>query len=157
MPSPPSSPERMHHFSMGITPSPPASPERMHHFRMDTTPLPSPEQKDDSNMSASLSILPVLKNKSDFGFREPLFLPDSEDNSEAQAPVSLLPHAKDFGIIPIPDKGPSQTGTHQPTEAKEPLGSSSKERAWIWGQRAPSQTDNKQEGQYNAIGSTGSE
>jgi hypothetical protein len=143
---------------MDISSSP--SPERKYSFGMGISPSPSPEPKDHF--------------KSNFGFHEPLFLPDPEDDFETQVPVSPLPHAEDFGITPpVPDEGPSQTDTHQPTEAKGPIGSSSKKRgefhiaasnkhltlvytAWIWGERAPSPspspTDDKQEGQPSAIG-----
>ena len=149
------SPETKYSFGMDISSSP--SPERKYSFGMGFSPSPSPEPKDHF--------------KCNFGFHEPLFLPDPEDDFEMLVPVSLLPHAKDFGTSPILDEGPSQIGTHQPTEAKGLIGSSSKKcgefhiatsykhltlvyTAWIWGERAPSPspTDDKQEGQPSMIG-----
>jgi hypothetical protein len=138
---------------MDITSMPLCLPVKKQNFGMGITPTPPPEPKDDLDMCAMLSTSPIPKKKSNFGFKEPLFLPEF----------------KDSGIIPVSDEGPSETGTHRPTEAKEPLGSSSKERgefhittsythltlaytAWIWGERAPSPTDNKQEGQPSMIG-----
>jgi hypothetical protein len=164
------------------------SPEPMDHLGMDMSPPPSPEPKDHLGIPATPSPSPMRQKKQNFRFREPLFLPDSEDDLEAQAPhspesqgfskraplsyqspapsqrgddvqaISLLPHAEDFGILPAPHQGPSQTGTHQSTEAIKGLGSSSKEcgefhittsythltlvyGAWIWGRRAPSPTN----------------
>jgi len=107
-----------------ISPSP--LPERKYSFGMGILPLPFSEPKDHFGMFAVLPALLVLKKKSNFGFQEPLFLPDSEDDFKTQVPVSLLLHAKDLSVLPIPDEGPFQTSTHQPTEVKEPIGSSSK-------------------------------
>jgi hypothetical protein len=138
-------------------------------FGMGIMRTSSPEPKSAFGMPTTLSASPVLKKKFDFRYKEPLFLPDFEDNSDMQVPVSPLLHAEDFSTLPISNEGPSETGTHQPTEAKEPLSSSSKGRgkfhittsythltlaytAWIWGERAPSPTDNKQEGQPSMIG-----
>ena len=138
---------------------------------MGTTLLPSPEPLFSPGSDDDFETQVPAKKSSKSGFREPLFLPgsDSDDDFETQVPISPLQHAEDFGITPVPDGGPSQTGTNQPTEAKESLGSLSKERgefhftisdthltllytAWIWGQRPPSPTDSKLEGQPSMIG-----
>jgi len=167
--SPSPSPKTKSTFGMDMLPLP--SPEPMDHLGMDMSPPPSPEPKDHLGIPATPSPSPMRQKKQNFRFREPLFLPDSEDDLEAQAPhspesqgfskraplsyqspapsqrgddvqaISLLPHAEDFGILPAPHQGPSQTGTHQSTEAIKGLGSSSKECAWIWGRRAPSPTN----------------
>jgi hypothetical protein len=112
MSTPPRSPVGKHNFDMNITSTPLRSPVKKQNFGMGITPTPPPEPKDDLGMCATLSTSPVPKKKSNFGFKEPLFLPEFEDSD----------------IIPVSDEGPSETGTHRPTEAKEPLGSSSKER-----------------------------
>ena len=182
------SPEFKRDFGMRRTLSP--SPESKRDFGMRRMLSPSPEPKGSYSMPATPP--PSTEHKSDtsirdFGAREPLFFPDSEDDLEMRAPlspepqgsgvrvrdghwaVSPLPQAEDFGVLTVPEEGPSQIDTRQPTEAEEPYSSSSKGRGefhiansniyltlahgvWKWGDRAPSPIGGKEKGQPGEIG-----
>jgi hypothetical protein len=136
----PPSPEpgRKHHFGMrapsspgpGMRVLPSPDPERKHHFGMRAPsspgsgmrvpPSPEPGRKHHFGMRESS---PNREQKHDFSMRIPL-TPDPEQKNRIDTCVTLSPPR----VLAVSEEGPSQIGTHQPTEAEQPLGSSSIER-----------------------------
>ena len=149
-------PDQRHHFGIRKTPSPSPSldirhvrttslplPEQKHGFgiRRMPSPLPVPKNKGDSGVREPLflpdpeddfeMLLPLLPEPQGFSTRASLSyggLAQSEERGGAAHSVSPLPHSEDFGVLAVSEEGPSQIGTHQLTEAKEPFSSSSKSR-----------------------------
>ena len=88
-------------------------------------PPSTPVPKNDFGLRSGLPCSPLLPvPKQNYGPREAVFKPQAP--REALRSPSL--HAEDFGVS-VPEEGPSQIGNLQPTEAGEPLGSSSKPRS----------------------------
>ena len=161
------SPEPKHDFGLCASASP--SPKPKHDFGLGASVSPSPEPKHDFGLRAALSASP--QRRSDFGLgatsspspvRSGIHFTPSPSFSHFQD-ASPLPNAEDFGALPVPEKGPSQFSTHQPTEASEPFGSSSKEDSeflivgsymyltlvhadWKWGEHIPSPINVKVKG-----------
>ena len=141
-PSPSPSPEQKYDFGIRTMPSP--SPEPELSIGMHATPPPPTERKSDFGIrkfGASREPLflpdpedddeppaPLSREPQGLGIRAPLPYEDPAGSNRGVAAraVSPLPQAEDFGVrlLDAPKEGPSQIGTHQPTEAIEPFSSS---------------------------------
>jgi hypothetical protein len=137
------------------------SPVQKHHFGVLAPLLPETQDTFETPV-------PLSPEHQSFSTRAPLSHGDLAQSDNARA-VSPLPNAEEFGIVTAAEEGPPQIAAHQPREASEPFGSSSRTRSelytaisymrltlaqtgWVWGEPAPSPINSKQGGQPRAAG-----
>jgi hypothetical protein len=115
---PPSAPVPKNDFGIraGVLLSPPSAPPKKDFGIRSRVP-----KMDFGVRAGSPPSPPPPVPKQNYGLRAAIF-----ETQEASSSLSL--HAEDFGVS-VPEEGPSQIGSHQPTEAGEPLGSSSNMRS----------------------------
>lgn len=127
-------------------------------------------------ISTPAQLPPLPAKKHDFGFvalasqkldSEVDIVMKDPSSSDTVRAASPLPGAENTGAIDVPEEGPSEMDADRPTEANDPIGSSSEARcefqfstsyiyltlghaAWKWGTRPPSPRKGKSKGRPGA-------